>query len=372
LRRTKKRKILFAAVDIGYRIEHYTKFINENFSDTLVAESFSKYIVPASHYKTTYTYSCPIDKTHPLRLYAYCFYFFIVSLFRYDIFHFFSGETILTRKLRPFELFIYKLFGKRIVMHFVGSDLRNEKFLFWKEKNIRQFIKGETFAEMNLPWQKKLIADTEKYADAVLVSTPDLKHFVKNAVYYPVMLDFEKFMKEAKPPVSKPSASDEIVILHAPSNTTIKGTALIHDTLKKLVINSPYKIRLILPGEKFLTIAKTYPVSRYELFELYKEADIIIDQLTIGWYGLQSIEGLLMGNEVISYVDEELKGYLSPDCPIEVADANTLEEVIIKCIKKIQLNKRRTQESIVEWVKKNHTIEYNGKILLDAWGELNN
>ena len=135
-----KKRILFAAVDTGYRIEHYTKYIETNFSDKLTAESFSKYILPSSQYKTNYTYTCPIDKIHPLFLYTYCSFFFVFSLFRYDIFHFISGETILTRKLRRFELAVYKLFGKRVIMHLVGSDVRSEEFIYWKEKNIKKYV----------------------------------------------------------------------------------------------------------------------------------------------------------------------------------------------------------------------------------------
>jgi hypothetical protein len=364
----RKKRILFGAVDIGYRIEHYTKFIQENFSDQLIPESFSKFVLPTSQYKTNYTYTCRIDKMHPLILYAYSLCFFIFSLFRYDIFHFISGETILTRKLRRAELFIYKLFGKRVIMHFVGSDIRSEEFIYWKEKNIKHFLEQGTSFEKNLPWQKKLIADTEKYADFILVSTPDLKQFLKNATYYPVVLDLDKFLQEAKPVVPRIKESDEIVILHSPSNTALKGTVHIHDVLKKIVETLPYNIKLILPGERLMGTIKTYAVTRYELFEIYKQADIVIDQVIIGWYGLQSIEALLMGKEVISYIDPELEGDLFPNCPIELATVNTLEQVIIKCIEKIRANKSNPYKNTVEWVKKYHAIENNNKPLLDAWG----
>lgn len=364
----RKKRILFGAVDIGYRIEHYSKFIRENFSDQLVAESFSKFVLPSSHYKTSYTYTCRIDKRSRLYLYIYSFSFFIFSLFRYDIFHFISGETILTRKLRRIELFIYKLLGKRVIMHFVGSDIRSEEFIYWKEKNIRQFLQSGSSFEKNLPWQKRLIADTEKYADFVLVSTPDLKQFLKHVTYYPVVLDLEKFLREAKPVVPRITESDEIVILHSPSNTVLKGTTHIHDILNKLVKTLPYKIKLVLPGEQLIGTVKKYSLTRYELFEIYKQADIVIDQVIIGWYGLQSIEALLMGKEVISYIDTGLEIDLFPNCPIELATVNTLEQVIIKCIEKIRTHKRTPYEDTVSWVKKYHTIESNNKPLLDAWG----
>lgn len=363
-----KKRILFAAVDTGYRIEHYTKYIENHFSDKLIAESFSKYILPSSQYKVKYTYTCPIDKTHPLLLYAYCSCFFIFSLFRYDIFHFISGETILTRKLRRFELAVYKLLGKRVIMHLVGSDVRSEEFIYWKEKNIKKFLAGEQSIERNLPWQKKLIADIEKYIDFILVSTPDLKQFVRNAVYYPVLIDLEKFLNEVKPmPPSRKKRGDEIVILHAPSNTALKGTAHIHEVLKRLKDNPSYNIRLILPGEKILGTVKKYAVTRYELFEIYKEVDIMIDQMIIGWYGLQSIEALCTGKEVISYVDKDLEKDLFTNCPIKLASVNTLEQVIINCIENIYNGSISSYEDKIDWVKRYHTIENNNTPLLKAW-----
>ena len=290
----KKKRILFAAIDIGYRIEHYTKFIDKYLSDKLVAESFSKYVLPESHYKTKYTYSCPIDKTHPLILYLYSFSFFLFSLFRYDIFHFISGETILTRKLRSFELKIYKLLGKRVVMHFVGSDIRSEEYLYWKERNIKQYLNGTADFPISEPWQDKLIFDAEKYADCILVSTPDLKSIIPKSIYYPVLLDLEIFFKEISSLKPNQKQKDEIVILHSPSNTLLKGTIYIHEILKKVAKNSKYKIRLVLPGEKLIGTDKKYSVTRYQLFKLYQEADIVIDQLIIGWYGLQSVEALAL------------------------------------------------------------------------------
>lgn len=363
----KRKKILFAAVDIGWRIEHYTKFINKNFADQLEAESFSKYVLPESQYKTKYTFTCPIDKTHPILLYLYSFCFFIYSLFRYDIFHFFSGETILTRKLRSFELAAYKLFGKQIIMHFVGSDIRSEEYISWKEKNIKQFLRGNNNFPKSLPWQKKLIQDAEKYADSILVSTPDLKELIPKSVYYPVLLDLNKFISEGKPDFSQKKKSDEIVILHCPSNTLLKGTSHIHDVLRKLTTSSNYKIKLLLPAEKIIGKQKQYAVSRYELFKLYKEADIVIDQLIIGWYGLQSIEALAMGKEVISYVDKHLEENLFPNCPIEIANVDNLEQVIIKCIKKILSNKQNDSTEVIDWIKKYHTIENNNEPLLSSW-----
>jgi hypothetical protein len=367
----KKKRILFAAVDIGYRIEHYSKFIENHLSDKLQAESFSKYILPSSHYKTEYTYSCPIDKTHPILLYAYSFCFFIFSLFRYDIFHFISGETILTRRLIRLELKIYKLLGKRVVMHFVGSDIRSEEYIDWKSKNIIRFLNGEDSNIKSMNWQRKLIKEAEKYADHILVSTPDLKKIIPSSIYYPVVLDYQKFLDEVSAFSFKPKSNNEVVILHSPSSvkkSNLKGTNHIMSVLNKIVASNKYNIRLILPAENDVERRTNYSASRYELFSHYNEADIVIDQMIIGWYGLLSVEVLVAGKYVVSYVEESLKEELFPECPIKMADVNTLEKVLIEIIEEILKGKNPFMFDIQRnWVKKYHTIENMNEMLLTAW-----
>lgn len=365
-----KKRILFAAVDIGWRIEHYTKFISEHLSGQLEAESFSKYVLPETHYKTNYTYTCPINKTSPIFLYLYSFCFFIFSLFRYDIFHFFSGETILTRKLRRFELITYKLFGKRVVMHFVGSDIRSEEYIYWKEQHITEFLNGKDDFPKSKTWQMKLIGDAEKYADCILVSTPDLKYLIPKALYYPVMLDLEKYLKELAESKSSEKKEDIITILHSPSGVKknrLKGSNHIIKILNKIAATNQFNLKFILPSTIEKKRLTNYSATRYEMFEYFKEADIIIDQLIIGWYGLLSVEGVAAGKQVISYVDENLKPFLFPDSPILIADVNTLESTIIKCIENILNGKRKVATYQVEWIKKNHTIECNNLALLKAW-----
>jgi glycosyltransferase involved in cell wall biosynthesis len=42
-----------------------------------------------------------------------------------------------------------------------------------------------------------------------------------------------------------------------------------------------------------------------EAFERYREADIVVDQLNAGWYGLFAIECMALGKPVITYLHEE-------------------------------------------------------------------
>ena len=363
----KKKKILFAAVDIGWRIEHYTNYINEYFSDKLEVDSFVKFYVPKKHYKTNYTYMYNFHKMNNIYGWVISFYMFIISLFKYDILHFFSGEMLLTRKLRGFKFKIYKMLGKSVIMHFVGTDIRSVDYILWKEKNIFEFLNKNVKYTKSLNWQKVLINQSLKYADKILVSSPDLKDVIPEAIYYPVVIDYKKIEKELFELNSSKKHKNEIVILHAPSNPKMKGTEIIHKVLKKIEANyKEFNIRLELPADTDTPYAERYSTSRYDLFKFYNNADIVIDQLIIGWYGLQAVEALIANNQVISYVDENLKAELYPNCPINIANANNLESIILQCIHK-HIKGDVDFEKNKEWVKKYHTIENNNINLTQMW-----
>jgi hypothetical protein len=365
--KSKKGRILFAAVDIGYRIEHYSKFIREHYHEHLEAESFSKYVLPESHYKTSYTYTCEIYKKSKLYVYCYITCFFIYSLFRFDIFHFLSGETILTRKLRRFELATYKLFGKKVIMHFVGADIRSNKYLKWKNDHLKDFLSNNLgkFPPITEPFQDKLIADANKYADEIIVSTPDLLKIIPQAKFYPVIIDFDKFISEFGG-INNLKSKDKICIIHSPSNSSIKGSEQIYFILENIRNKFADNVSLILPGKTKSN--KYYSTTRYELIELCKQSNILIDQLTIGWYGLQVIEAIITGNQVFCYIAEDLKKYLFEGTPIINVNANNFEHTLTEFI-----NTSKSGFSDfdyiknIEWIKKHHTIENNNEILRKAW-----
>ena len=44
-----------------------------------------------------------------------------------------------------------------------------------------------------------------------------------------------------------------------------------------------------------------------EAFERYREADIVVDQLNAGWYGLFAIECMALGKPVVTFLHEEAR-----------------------------------------------------------------
>ncbi len=359
-------RILFGAVDVGWRIDLYSRFI-QNKLPHFTSTSFVKYQVDSSQYKTKYDYAIHYKNFPSFVQWLISFLFLLYLTFTHDIIHLFSGENLLTRKTRRLEFILYKALGKRLILHFVGSDIRNPAYIKW----LNSSSPGKPAPPLSTNWQNKLIADSLKYADYILVSTPDLKKIIPQAHYYPVVLDHERFLQESEKygfSEKKYEQKDKITILHAPSNIAMKGTGLLTPILKKYAEQNT-AIELILTSEFNRETNSVYTVSRYELFELYYRADIVIDQMLIGWYGLQSIEALLTRNVVINHIDPSLEMYRFPDCPILSTDFDHLTQTLDRAVHMVR-NNNIDWKAQTDWVKKYHSISSNHSPLLIAWNEM--
>ena len=365
----KKHRILFAAVDIGWRIKEYKSFLNKHLGKNISIKSFVKHKVPKNLYLTEYDFEFQYNNYPKLIQWLISFGFFFYALFKFNTFYFFSGETILTRKLRRFEFRIYRFFNKKIIMHFVGSDIRDPNYLYWKTEHLKDYIAGKVNHPLSADWQKKLIKDSNDFAKHILVSTPDLLQIIPKANYYPVLINIELFNNELNRASEKPHSAffktDKIRILHAPSNAKLKGSSLIDEVMNR-IIQSNEDIEYLNTLSLNRDTGSVYSVSRYELFQLYAEADIVIDQMVIGWYGLQSIEAILAKCIVISYVEEKFTPYLFNDCPIIISDILKLEHHLNHSINLIK-TKQVDYHSSIEWVRKYHTINSNHENLLKAF-----
>jgi hypothetical protein len=367
-----KKRILFGAVDIGWRIEHYTNYIHTQFAGEVKAESFVKFKLPEQQYKCDYTYAINYYKYPKIIQWIISLTFFIYALIKYDVFYFISGETLLTRKLMSIELSIYKLLKKKIIFHFVGADIRNSEILYWRNENPEKYFNHHLKNQppVQTEWQKKLCEYALKYADIIFVSTPDLLHYFKDLqkVYFiPVFLNIEKFEKEYIETINnfdkKNTKKNMITILHAPSNKKVKGTDYISKIIRNIQTNYVSIEFLDTSDPKYSeAIHPPYTVSKYTLYELYNKADIVIDQILIGWYGLQSVESLYLGKETISYIEPELKKYCFNEGIIHDCN-NGLEKAVKDAIDRIR-NERNIRSQYKEFVLTHHTLE-NSK-----WPEL--
>lgn len=201
----------------------------------------------------------------------------------YDLLHFHYSSGL------PFGLDfpLWRMLNKKVVMHHHGTDIR---------------YKGE-------PWLRS------RLAQRIFVSTPDLLEWSRNAIWIPNPLDLEMYPYVG---VNKSRANgiDPIKILHAPSKRWLKGTEHVLSAIKRLK-NEGYNIELILVEN----------MPHKEAVEYYKHADIVVDQLLIGWYGMLAQECMALGKPVCVYLREDLLGYIPSHPMLNTTCDNIVENL---------------------------------------------
>jgi glycosyltransferase involved in cell wall biosynthesis len=223
---------------------------------------------------------------------------------KYDVFHLHNGGIF------PWDSDIplwFRRYGTTIV-HWHGGKLRNNPNLFGA-----------------------------KFANKVIVSTPDLLKFTSNGVWIPNPIDLGKF-----PYVGVKKKPDMITIVHAPTRRSIKGTEYLINAVESLK-NDGYK-------NINLKIVEKEPYDK--AIEIYKQADIIVDQLLIGWYGMLAIEGMALGKPVCCYIRNDLESLIHSLPILNISQRNiraTLQELIEDEILREKIGKKGR-----EYVKNSH------------------
>jgi glycosyltransferase involved in cell wall biosynthesis len=228
------------------------------------------------------------------------------ALQTYDVFHFFFGKSLLPAGL---DLPWLKRLGKKVLVHFRGSDIRSSSLFQYQEKRLL----GEpaTSPSLQSPQQRRCLERWRRYADAMLVSTPDLLRIVPEAKLIQQAIDLSRWEYKPEPLDSNPQ---EIRIAHAPTVRYKKGTEFVLKTVDELK-SQGYPVTLVL--------VKGIPHS--EVKRLYQTCHVGVDQLLDGWYGNVSIELMALGKPVLCYIDPELANH-RPGLPIVSATPLDLAE----------------------------------------------
>jgi glycosyltransferase involved in cell wall biosynthesis len=141
------------------------------------------------------------------------------------------------------------------------------------------------------------------------VTTPDLLQDIE-AEWLPVVVDVPRWAN-----LTEPFTTDEPIILHLPSRGRLKGSEYIDPVLNRLAEDG--LIRYLRPEGR---------VDPSDVPKLVEQADIVIDGIVIGAYGVMSCQALAAGRISIANLSE--LGPLRQECPIVEADPGSLEAVL--------------------------------------------
>ena len=145
----------------------------------------------------------------------------------------------------------------------------------------------------------------------VFVSTPDLLDDVPHARWLPVVVDDEDLV-----PASPPFQRVVPVVLHLPSSPRLKGTAAIDAIGQRLADEGLIEYRSL----------RDVPAS--STAELIRDADIVVDHIVIGNYGVLACQAMAAGRLTVGHIHERVRRRVGRPVPVLEATPLTLEAVL--------------------------------------------
>ena len=162
-------------------------------------------------------------------------------------------------------------------------------------------------------YQRRFLDFVNGICHGVLVVDPELQTYAPQAMIVPRIIDIARW--EAVPP----SLTGPLKIVHAPSNRLFKGTDYVIDAVEKIRAQG---------HEVELTLIEN--MSHQEARQAYQQADVVVDQLRIGWFGVLAVEAMALGKAVVSYVRDDLKHHLPHPAPLVIANPDNIYDVLAK------------------------------------------
>ena len=221
--------------------------------------------------------------------------FFIFSVFRYKcLYIYFNGGILFqTNWLWRIEPFLYNLAGIKTVVMPYGSDIQDMSLsnnLYFKHCQSNDY---PSHRKKQALLRQRCNLWTN-YGDHIISGCEwvDYMHHWDTLMLAHFSIDTELWSPKVKPITQR----EKIKILHAPNHRMIKGSSVFINTIRELIEEGyPFELKLL---EK---------VPNSEIKTAIAEADIIADQLVVGWYAMFAIEAMAMGKPVLCYLRKDLE-----------------------------------------------------------------
>ena len=238
-----------------------------------------------------------------------------------DVFHFYFGLTLVPKRI---QFPILKAARKKSVFHFVGSDIRG--------KSPDELAYG-------------------RLADAQIVGSYDAARWIPEAEVVPPGIDLS-----AIEPVP-PRADGPVRVAHAALSRRRKGTELVVAACEELGLE--------------LDVIEN--VRHDEVGPRLARADIVVDQLNSGWYGLFAIEAMAYGKPVVGYLHDEAATRTAAAFGVEVPIVRTTKETLatdLRTLARSDEERRSRGAAGRTYVERVHDADKMADRLIDIYSRL--
>ncbi|MGE0022665.1 MAG: hypothetical protein AB7S70_03425 [Hyphomicrobium sp.] len=230
----------------------------------------------------------------------------LAAPFRYDVLHYYFGRSLLYwddiprfNKMPFTDLRLARRLGRRIFMTLQGCDARlagdsNRRNAYTPCGTGRCSAYAACISTYDAQ-RRTMIDGILPLCDRAFYLNPELGHYAPTATFLPYAnVDIDAVTPREARTNARP------IIVHAPSDAKIKGTDCILAALD--AIRKEHDFELV------LVQGKTHD----EAMRIYRQADLVVDQVLAGWYGGFAVEVMAMGKPVACYIRDEDLHFIPP------------------------------------------------------------
>lgn len=244
----------------------------------------------------------------------------------WDIFHFWNRSLFFNIRYGEFtglDLPLLKARDKRIVWRFTGADVRfatNDKAV--NPHSAYRYGLEHPYDEAE---QARYLDFVKEYADVFVVPDAELQLHMPEAKILPRALHLDEWRHTGFDETRK----DRPVVVHAPSNSLVKGSSFVMKAVEEL-------------HDEGLSFDHVFleKVPHKELKRAFENADIVVDQLHTGM-GVTTLEGWAAGKAVLTNMRRDVFGefYGGGELPALTVNPDNFKDQLRKVITDWELRK---------------------------------
>ena len=239
-----------------------------------------------------------------------------------------------------------KEMNKPIFIEWVGSDIRDSDLLSAINPYYKHaFDNGYECRTIENGEHKKMTEQNFHAVGAIPTLCAEMSMYLNKTLfsfYIPLMQRIN--VKAFSPQFPAPENSKPLIV-HSPSAKITKGSNFIIAAVEELKKNFDFEFVLL------------HDMKREDVLKIIRKADIFLDQIIIGGYGMAAMEAMAYGKPVMCYLlPQVFESGLPQECPIVNTNPDNLKEQLIKLITDAQLRQSTGMMSRA-YVEKYHDAE---------------
>ncbi|MDB5197684.1 MAG: hypothetical protein JWP88_2055 [Flaviaesturariibacter sp.] len=232
-----------------------------------------------------------------------------------DIIHVFYDTSVTVGRK---ELALIKRFSRKKFISFLGSDIRNPEISLRLNPYFPAAFHdpGYEYKHESTEASQKIQADFSAAGFKAIHWGTDLYNDPK---FFPEHYNIPLAAVNHYGKQNKEQSRDNVLIVHSPSAPVAKGTTHVLKAIEELQHRNITNFRFQLLKD----------ITNDEYQKYLADADILIDQMIWGGYGIASVQALALGKVVISYLlPQRLEIIYGKECPVVDANIDNLADVL--------------------------------------------